>query len=180
MAITRMTGGLGSVRYLGLLLVAGLLTTLPIALAQQYPSAYQIFTDGTAVVVDDYASMPPSSLRGDAAYPAPINYSDQLGRPNSFRSEPSDAPLSATRFFVVDQNGTLYILDKATKKFTPYIEIGKNSFLPLNHLEIWYSDDYQVAKWSIVSGLAPITARSDKEAIKAVTTILPLLRLSRR
>ena len=125
MAITRMTGGLGSVRYLGLLLVAGLLTTLPIALAQQYPSAYQIFTDGTAVVVDDYASMPPSSLRGDAAYPAPINYSDQLGRPNSFRSEPSDAPLSATRFFVVDQNGTLYILDKATKKFTPYLEIGK-------------------------------------------------------
>jgi hypothetical protein len=62
----------------------------------------------------------------------------------------------------------------------PYIEIGKNSFLPCNHLEIWYSDDYHVAKWSIVSGLAPITARSDKEAIKAVTTILPLLRLSRR
>jgi hypothetical protein len=62
----------------------------------------------------------------------------------------------------------------------PYIEIGNNSLLPYNPLQIWYSDDYHVAKWSIVSDLAPITARSDEEAIKAVTAILPLLRLGRR
>lgn len=125
MTCERMSGGHRVVRYFGLALLAGLLATLPIALAQQYPSGYQLFTDGTAVLVEDYASIPPSSLRNEGPYPAPIDYSDQLGRPNSFRSEPSGAPLSASRFFVVDQNGILYILDKATKKFIPYIDIGK-------------------------------------------------------
>jgi hypothetical protein len=113
------------VRFSGIGLLASFLATLSIALGQQYPSRYQIFTDGTAVLVEDYASMPPSSLRNNGPYPAPINYSDQLGRPNSFRSEPSDAPLSAKRFFIVDQNGTLYILDRISRKFAPYIELGK-------------------------------------------------------
>ena len=40
---------------------------------------------------------------------------------NTLRSEPANAPLASTRFFVADMNGNLYILDKATKKFTPYI-----------------------------------------------------------
>lgn|SRR5487761_276015 len=61
----------------------------------------------------------------------------------------------------------------------PYIEVANVSLFPCNPLEIWYSDDSHVAKWSIVSDLAPITTRNDEEAIKAVTTILPLLRLRR-
>src|SRR5580700_1485603 len=99
----RMYGGHRTVGYIGLAVLASLLATLPIAWAQNYPSAYQIFTDGTAVVVEDYANMPPSSLRGDGPVPAPVDYHDQLGRPNSFRSEPSGAPLADSRFFVVDQ-----------------------------------------------------------------------------
>lgn len=125
MASKRMNRERRTVRYCGLTLLASLLVILPAAIAQQYPSGYQIYTDGTAVVVEDYASMPPSSLKGDGPYPHAVDYHDQLGRPNSFRSEPADAPLAARRFFVVDQNGTLYILDKATRKFTPYLEIGK-------------------------------------------------------
>jgi hypothetical protein len=111
--------------YVELALLAFSLAALPIVLAQQYPSGYQLLTDGTAVLVEDYASLPPSSLRNDGPYPPQFDNTDQLARPNSFRSEPPAAPLAAKRFFVVDQNGTLYILDKATKKFTPYIEIGK-------------------------------------------------------
>lgn len=111
-------------RYFGLVLLAGFLASVPVA-AQQYPSGPQITKDGTAILVEDYASVPPSSLRKDGPYPAPVNYQDQLGRPNSFRSEPPDAPQSKTRFFVIDQNGIIYTLDKTTKKFTPYIDIGK-------------------------------------------------------
>ena len=44
-----------------------------------------------------------------------------LARVNTLRSEPANAPLASTRFFVADMNGNLYALDKATKKFTPYI-----------------------------------------------------------
>jgi hypothetical protein len=44
-----------------------------------------------------------------------------LGRLNGLVSEPSNAPGSASRFFVNDLNGVLYILDKKTKKFIPYI-----------------------------------------------------------
>jgi hypothetical protein len=44
-----------------------------------------------------------------------------LGRVNTMRSEPANAPLARTRLFVADMNGNLYILDKATRKFTPYI-----------------------------------------------------------
>lgn len=35
------------------------------------------------------------------------------------------APLAASRFFVIDQSHTLYILDKATKEFTPYIDFDQ-------------------------------------------------------
>ena len=37
------------------------------------------------------------------------------------RSEPPNAPNSSSRFFVNDQNRNLYILDKSSKTFTPYI-----------------------------------------------------------
>ena len=44
---------------------------------------------------------------------------------NTLHSEPADAPRASSRFFVNDANGILYILDKNTKKFTPYIDFGK-------------------------------------------------------
>src|SRR5580704_14551252 len=96
---------------------------LPIVRAQ-YPSAPQITKDGTALLLQDYASLPLSSEMTDS-YPAPINYQDELGRVNTLHSEPADAPRSSSRFFVNDGNGIFYILDKKTKQFTPYIDFGK-------------------------------------------------------
>jgi hypothetical protein len=90
----------------------------------QYPSSPQITKDGTALLLQDYANPPLSSLEKDS-YPAPIDYQGELGRINTLHSEPADAPRSASRFFVNDANGVLYILDKKTKKFTPYIDFGK-------------------------------------------------------
>ena len=52
------------------------------------------------------------------------NFRAQLGRVNSMRSEPADAPRAASRFFVVDQSTTLYVLDNPSKKFTPYIRFA--------------------------------------------------------
>jgi len=96
------------------------------ALSQEYPPSAQITKDGTAVLVQDYASLPLSNGRKEAAsYPPPVDYSAQLGRANSLHSEPDNAPLAKKRFFVVDQNGMLYILDKATRKFIPYLDLGK-------------------------------------------------------
>lgn len=91
----------------------------------QYPATSQIAKDGTAILVEDYADMPPSSPMKEGVYPAKIDSTEQLARVNALRSEPADVPTSATRFFVADNNGILYILDKKTRKFTPYIDFGK-------------------------------------------------------
>jgi Glucose / Sorbosone dehydrogenase len=109
---------------LPLLLLTSLLTSAPVALAQ-YPSGHQITKDGTAVMLEDYASLPLSTLRKEGVYPPKIDFAEQLGRVNAVRSEPTDVPSSATRFFVPDDNGVLYILDKNTKKFTSYIDFGR-------------------------------------------------------
>jgi hypothetical protein len=96
------------------------------AVSQEYPPGAQITKDGTAVLVEDYASLPISTARKEAApYPPPVDYNVQLGRATSFHSEPANAPSAKKRFFVADQNGVLYILDAATRKFTPYIDLGK-------------------------------------------------------
>jgi len=88
----------------------------------QYPGSFQIGKDGTALLLEDYANAPLSAMGvADGVYPPPIDFHDELGRINSLRSEPAGAPLAASRFFVNDLNGTLYILDKNTKKFSPYI-----------------------------------------------------------
>src|ERR1700722_17678587 len=110
--------------YLGISFLSALLLALPAVWAQyplQYPSTPQITKDGTAILVEDYANPPLSSAMGDHAYPPPIDYKGMLARVNSLRSEPANAPLASTRFFIADMNGNLYTLDKATKKFTPYI-----------------------------------------------------------
>jgi hypothetical protein len=100
----------------------------------QYPSAPQIRKDGTAVLLEDYASVPLSGPTRHAgvevgfvplqdARNGAINFKGELARVTSLRSEPANAPLAASRLFVNDENGTLYILDKSTKQFTPYLRL---------------------------------------------------------
>ena len=108
----------------GAVFLAVLLLSLPIVWAQyplQYPSSSQVTKDGTAILIEDYANPPLSSQMGDHPYPPPIDYKGMLARVNTLRSEPANAPLASTRFFVADMNGNLYTLDKVTKKFAPYI-----------------------------------------------------------
>ena len=110
--------------YVGAAILALLVVALPVVWAQyplEYPSSSQVTKDGTALLVEDYATPPLSSTMGDHPYPPPIDYKGMLARVNALRSEPTTAPLASTRFFVCDMNGILYILDKTTKKFTPYI-----------------------------------------------------------
>src|SRR5512135_3047135 len=104
-------------------LLACFLAIRPAASAQ-YPSQPQVSKDGTAVVLEDYANPPLSSPTHAGANSTAIDYKAQLGRINTLRSEPANAPLAASRIFVDDQNGTLYILDTATKKFTPYLKFA--------------------------------------------------------
>jgi hypothetical protein len=106
-------------RWLGIVWVAAIIVATTPATAQ-YPSGPQIFKDGTAVALQDYASVPLSS-RTTSTYPPPINFSGQLSRVNFLRSEPTKAPCFGSRFFVNDLNRDLYILDTATKTFTSYI-----------------------------------------------------------
>src|SRR6202158_299017 len=110
--------------YAGVALLAGLLLCLPIAWAQypmQYPPSSQVTKDGTALLIEDYSNPPLSSVVGEGTYPPPINYQGMLARVNALRSEPANAPLASSRFFVNDLNGILYTLDKTTRKFTPHI-----------------------------------------------------------
>src|SRR5713101_3381439 len=107
-----------------LVLLGGGVAGLSVVWAQysgEYPSSSQVTKNGTAVLVEDYANPPLSSYMRTGTYPPPIDFPGMLGRVKALRSEPANAPLSASRFFVVDLNGNLYTLDKATKKFTPYI-----------------------------------------------------------
>ena len=75
----------------------------------QCPSGPQISKDGTGLLLQDYASVPLSSLT-TGAYPPPIDFTGQLSRVNFLRSEPAGVPSSPFRFFVSDSNRNLYIL----------------------------------------------------------------------
>jgi hypothetical protein len=108
---------------LGFGLLACCLAIVPAAFAQ-YPTQSQVSKDGTAVMLEDYANPPLSSPTHGGANSTAIDYKAQLGRINALRPEPANAPLAASRTFVDDQNGTLYILETATKKFTPYIKFS--------------------------------------------------------
>jgi hypothetical protein len=101
------------------LVPVGVLVAATIVLAQ-YPAGPQVTKDGTRVLLQDYVALPISS-RTVGTYPSPIDFAGQLGRVNFLRSEPPSASQSALRFFVNDLNRNLYILDKATKTFTSYI-----------------------------------------------------------
>lgn len=91
-----------------------------VAAPAQYPSTGQITKDGTAIALEEYASLPLSS-RTTGTYPPPINYANQLARVNFLRSEPANAPLAASRFFVCDLNRNLYGLNRTSRVFTTYI-----------------------------------------------------------
>ncbi len=108
-------------RFAGFALLSGILAAAPAAFAQ-YPSTFQITKDGTAVMLEDYANPPLSSPTHGGANSTAIDYKAQLGRVTALRPEPANAPLAASRIFVNDQNGTLYILETATKKFIPYLK----------------------------------------------------------
>ena len=128
MRMERRTFGYRAAKYFGLalLLLAGLLTNAKVASAQQqYPPTFQISYDGTSILLEDYVSVPLSSLRKDETYPPKIDFTGALGRVNAVKSEPADVPTSSSRLFVIDNNGVLYILDTKTKAFTPYIDFGK-------------------------------------------------------
>jgi hypothetical protein len=106
---------------LGFGLLACFLTAAPAAFAQ-YPTQSQIGKDGTAVLLEDYATPPLSNATHSGANTSAIDYKLQLGRVTSLRAEPANAPLASSRIFVNDQSSTIYILDTATKKFTPYLK----------------------------------------------------------
>ncbi len=108
----------------GFALLAVLFTSAAVIFAQ-YPSRSQISKDGTAVLLEDYANLPLSSPTHGGATPGTIDHKAQLGRVTSLRSEPANAPLANSRFFVDDQSSTVCILDKATKKFTPYLNFAE-------------------------------------------------------
>jgi hypothetical protein len=101
-------------------LLASFLAAASAAFAQ-YPSQSQVGKDGTGVMLEDYANPPLSNATHSGANTSAIDYKLQLGRVTSMRPEPANAPLAASRIFVDDQSGTIYILDTATKKFTPYL-----------------------------------------------------------
>jgi len=95
-----------------------------------YPSTPQISKNGTAALLENYASLPLSGRGGSITdFDANVNLTDQLARPTFLRSEPSEAPLSSSRFFVCDMNRNLYILDKSNRTFTPYITERMNEAL---------------------------------------------------
>lgn len=109
--------------FFGFALLTWCLAAGPAANAQ-YPTQFQIGKDGTAVLLEDYATPPQSSATHAGANSTAIDSKGQLGRITALRAEPANAPLAASRVFVDDQNGTLYILDTATKKFTPYLKFA--------------------------------------------------------
>ena len=109
------------VGHAGFGLLASLLL-IPFAAYAQYPAQSQVSKDGTTVMLEDYANPPLSNATHAGADMAAIDYKLQLGRITSLRAEPAGAPLAKSRIFVNDQSGTIYILDTAAKKFTPYLK----------------------------------------------------------
>ena len=107
--------------WFGFVLLASFFVPAPAAFAQ-YPTQSQVGKDGTAVMLEDYANPPLSNATHSGANTNAIDYKLQLGRVTAMRAEPANAPLAASRIFVDDQSTTIYILDTATKKFTPYLK----------------------------------------------------------
>ena len=73
------------------------------------------------IEVKDYLTMPKTGLLNEKA-PNDVFFA----RVNSLQEEPG----GATRLFVPDQNGPLYILDKATQKLTTYLDFNGRDTRP--------------------------------------------------
>jgi hypothetical protein len=133
----------------------------------QYPPGPEVTKDGTAVSLQDYASLPLSS-RTTGVYPPPINFAGQLGRVNFLRSEPANAPQSSSRFFANDNNRNLYILEKTTKTFTPYINYEES-----------FRSSTTIAAYPAASSLlhsiraTPVTASSTLSIRRTPTGVAP-------
>ena len=73
------------------------------------------------IEVKDYLTMPKTGLLNEKA-PNDVFFA----RVNALKEEPG----GATRLFVPDQNGPLYILDKATQKLTTYLDFNGRDTRP--------------------------------------------------
>lgn len=69
--------------------------------------------------VVDYAALPITGLVDGSG-----QTDGMLARVNSLREEPGNAPGGASRLFLNDLNGPLYVLDKAAKTFTIYLDFN--------------------------------------------------------
>jgi hypothetical protein len=101
----------------------------PLRLASALRAAFIVFA-ALAVVgaaraemtlrLQDYAAAPITgtfSAGGNSAYAARINFM-------------ADDPANSNRFFLNDLNGPLYVVDKGTKAFTPYLNLNGQSGQP--------------------------------------------------
>jgi hypothetical protein len=95
------------------------------SLALALPALYAATPTSVIVEIRDYAAMPVTGAIDKTGATEGL-----LARVNSLREEPG----GASRFFVNDLNGPLYILDKNTKAFTTYLDFnGREGHTGLFH-----------------------------------------------
>jgi hypothetical protein len=90
-------------------------TTLVFALAVLSTGGSATTISPLTLDIRDFATLPITGLLDGTGQTDGL-----LARMNSIREEPG----GATRFFINDLNGPLYILDKATKKLTTYLDFN--------------------------------------------------------
>jgi len=105
-----------------------------------FASAVMAFSVGTAsaqltLQIKDYLTMPVTGL-----VDGKVGNSVLLSRVNSIKEEPG----GATRLFIPDQNGPLYILDKETKKLTTYLDFNGRDTRPGMFHRLSYEQGYGV------------------------------------
>jgi hypothetical protein len=87
----------------------------------------------TTVEIKDFLTMPITGL-----VDGKVGNSVLLARVNSVKEEPG----GATRLFIPDQNGPLYILDKATQKLTTYLDFNGRDQRPGMFHRLSYEQGY--------------------------------------
>src|SRR6185436_4278609 len=93
------------------------------------------------IEVKDYLTMPKTGLLNEKAANDVF-----FARVNALKEEPG----GATRLFVPDQNGPLYILDKATQKLTTYLDFNGRDTRPGMFHRFSYEQGYGVGLNSLV------------------------------
>src|SRR6266850_4630469 len=87
----------------------------------------------TTLEIKDYLTMPITGL-----VDGKVGNSVLLSRVNSVKEEPG----GATRLFIPDQNGPLYILDKATQRLTTYLDFNGRDERPGMFHRLSYEQGY--------------------------------------